>query len=374
MARVRRAIDVAAVSGATFAVTWQMLLSPSLHGSHAADALMAAVLAAPEVLAAAVALVTMAGNLPTRDSRALHLLATAAIVLAVTVLLAWHNIRTGAAWYAQGVGGGYIFAAGVMAVASRHGVPPAAPAGVRRHVSGAWALLPYVPIMLAVAAAASAQVRTGSLEPMLVWVLLATFCLVVLRQFLTLATVAKMAIKLEQQQRVLAHQAHHDPLTGLPNRAAFHDAADAVLAEPARRVTVMLLDLDGFKPVNDTLGHAAGDAVLVQTAHRLVAAVRPGDLVARLGGDEFVILLEGADSGIGTAVARRVLSVIAEPMTVDGTTVRVGCSVGLTARPPGQSETVSSLLSQADMAMYAAKAAGKGAIRCHEPARASMLV
>jgi diguanylate cyclase (GGDEF)-like protein/PAS domain S-box-containing protein len=156
----------------------------------------------------------------------------------------------------------------------------------------------------------------------------------------------------------LAHQAFHDSLTGLSNRAVFRDRVDHALARSAREdssLTVLLLDLDGFKMVNDSLGHDAGDDLLVAVAARIQACGRASDTVARLGGDEFAILLEDAgDEARATAVAERVLSGLAAPFEVRGREVFVIAFSG------GAEATTDELIRNADTAMYAAKAGGKG--------------
>lgn len=111
----------------------------------------------------------------------------------------------------------------------------------------------------------------------------------------------------------LTHLAQHDVLTGLPNRALFDERLQSALAHPERITTVMLLDLDGFKTVNDSMGHAAGDALLATVARRLASALRPGDTVARLGGDEFTILAQGLDEPSAIRLADRVLRTLEEP-------------------------------------------------------------
>ncbi|MCC6174477.1 MAG: EAL domain-containing protein [Chloroflexi bacterium] len=161
----------------------------------------------------------------------------------------------------------------------------------------------------------------------------------------------------------LARQAFFDPLTGLPNRVLFMYSIEHALAGARRNkvgVAVMFLDLDGFKRVNDTFGHQAGDQLLVALGQRLKACVRPGDTVARLGGDEFTILLEDipyADEA--TRVAQRILDRLQEPFPLDGRDVYVGTSIGIAFGMPGESEPPN-LLRFADAAMYRAKAAGKG--------------
>ncbi|MFB9356474.1 GGDEF domain-containing protein [Actinoplanes nipponensis] len=368
MARFRRLIDVAAVSGATFALTWQFVLLPSLHRMGSGPTALAAAQTLPEVIACAIALVTMAATAGGNSNHALRLLALATVVLAVTALLSLRNGMEGSPWYATGVGGGYVFAAGLMAMASREDMPGGSTASVRRLVASAWVLLAYAPIVGAVAATAVLQLRTGTIGPVVVWVLLGTFSLVLLRQFLTLATVSALAVRLAAQTEELAHQAHHDALTGLPNRAAFYAAGATALTGGERPIMIMLIDLDGFKAVNDTLGHAAGDEVLVAVSARLLAALRPDDVVARLGGDEFAVLLTDVPVQTGIGTAKRVVHSLSEPMRIHSTDVAVGCSIGVTTAAGG-ADDISALIREADLAMYAAKSHGKGVIRVYEPPR-----
>jgi diguanylate cyclase (GGDEF)-like protein len=358
--RYRGFLDVAAVSGAVFALTWMYVLEPA---KHSVDALMtsgyAAALTGPEVVAAAVALVSLSRNLPSGAGLAPRLLGSAALILALTALVALRNGVEGNDWWIGGVSFGYLAAAGLVMLASEAQTSGAASSVTHRHFSGAWALLPYIPIILAVVATAVQQLQSVSLSAELVWVLLGTFSLVLLRQFMTVAIVGRLAVKLESQQEALAYQAHHDPLTGLYNRAAFTQLGNEMLAGQGH-AAVLLLDLDGFKPVNDSLGHAAGDRVLVTVAERLRTAVRPGDLVCRLGGDEFALLLgDPATEEAGLQVAGRILASLTEPMAIRDDRVMVGGSIGLTTGH----DSLSELLRQADVAMYAAKAAGKGAVR-----------
>jgi diguanylate cyclase (GGDEF)-like protein/PAS domain S-box-containing protein len=156
--------------------------------------------------------------------------------------------------------------------------------------------------------------------------------------------------------------AFHDSLTGLPNRSLLMDRMAQLIARTDREhcnVAVMFLDLDGFKRVNDTLGHATGDDLLVVVATRLLAQVRQVDTVARLGGDEFVIML---DNPVGndevTQIAARIIESINEPMHFGPTTVKVGISIGI-AMHADNGLTPNKLLKSADGAMYQAKAAGK---------------
>ncbi|WP_432520190.1 diguanylate cyclase domain-containing protein [Kineococcus sp. SYSU DK006] len=178
---------------------------------------------------------------------------------------------------------------------------------------------------------------------------------------------AALALRNAASRDALRTQARTDPLTGLPNRAAFQDAVDrAVLRADGAGSALLFIDLDGFKAVNDDLGHAAGDALLRTVAARLRGTTREGDLCARLGGDEFAVLLTAADEQEATAVGRRVVAVLSEPVRFSGVTARVGASVGVALHEPGGDHgDGEALVRAADAAMYAAKAAGKGCVRLH---------
>jgi len=171
------------------------------------------------------------------------------------------------------------------------------------------------------------------------------------------------------EQRRERHDARHDPLTGLPNRRVLAERLGQALARARRghgMLAVLFLDLDGFKPVNDTYGHAAGDVVLAAVAGRLCAAVRDSDLVARLGGDEFVVVLENAgDTDMVAAVVRRLRDAVAEPIglgtAAPDVAVAVTAAVGVATASGGPDTTgrvvadPQVLLDAADQAMYAAK-------------------
>jgi diguanylate cyclase (GGDEF)-like protein len=162
----------------------------------------------------------------------------------------------------------------------------------------------------------------------------------------------------------LAYLAHHDVLTDLPNRVLFRERLDRALLTASRdggRLAVLQIDLNRFKAINDTLGHAAGDAVLAAVASRMREVIRASDTVARFGGDEFAVLLPGAEEAGALRVANQIRAMVSPPINLEGRFVTVGASIGI-ALYPEQATHADMLLHNADVAMYVAKAAGGGAV------------
>ena len=167
----------------------------------------------------------------------------------------------------------------------------------------------------------------------------------------------------------LAHLAYHDPLTGVANRSAVEEQLGREL-ERARRddqaVAVLYLDLDHFKLVNDSLGHAAGDQVLIEVASRIRAVIRGGDLLARLAGDEFIVVCPGISRAGAEAVADKVLAALDDSLVVDGEEFQIGASIGI-AVGPRDGASAADLLKHADTAMYQAKRSGRDAHALYRP-------
>jgi diguanylate cyclase (GGDEF)-like protein len=216
-----------------------------------------------------------------------------------------------------------------------------------------------------------------SAAPLVVVVMSRSVLLVLLFLLPLIAVYANAAIAMQRE-----HQALHDQLTGLPNRALLFDRAGEAVAEAARtgsKTGFLLLDLDRFKEVNDTLGHSLGDGLLQAVAYRLARSVRPGDVVARLGGDEFAVLLPAVRAtSAAREVAARLRAALAEAVRLEGMSFEISASVGI-ALYPDDADSVEQLLQHADVAMYLAKERRTGVERYagpagrHFPARLSLL-
>ncbi|TSE27647.1 putative signaling protein [Tepidimonas thermarum] len=219
--------------------------------------------------------------------------------------------------------------------------------------------------------AADARLHLSASTGFLAVGLLAAFLLVISGQRRrTEQLVQQRTLELARSHASLMQLAHFDALTGLVNRSFWTEQAHTVLATArasGQEVGIVFLDLDRFKHINDSLGHTQGDRLLQTVAARLQGCLRARDVLGRFGGDEFVVLLPWIKGREGAAtVARKIARTLDEPITLHGTQVRVGASLGV-AVFPHDGDTVDALLRQADTAMYAAKAAGRNQWRFFEP-------
>ncbi|WP_189330863.1 GGDEF domain-containing protein [Actinoplanes ianthinogenes] len=241
-------------------------------------------------------------------------------------------------------------------------------AGKQRHGTSrkrSFSMLPYGALWLTFALLVVSLVVRGS-GPC-TWTAVAGLAaitgVVVARQLISFVSNEELLVERDALAARLHTMAFTDNLTGLANRAQFLDRLDDALGDLDTPVGVLLIDLDDFKPVNDTHGHAAGDAVLVQSAERLRGCVGPADVVARLGGDEFAVLIARCGADDLAAVADRVVRALDQPCPLaDGAEARVRASVGGAVSLDASRDALA-LLHTADQAMYEAKCAGKGAFR-----------
>jgi len=187
----------------------------------------------------------------------------------------------------------------------------------------------------------------------------------------TISRLRQKVIQLEQEVVHAHHFAYHDELTGLPNRSLLRDRLNQAIVQAARQnkqVGLLLLDLDGFKSVNDRLGHAIGDKLLQRVAERLLSCIRGADTACRYGGDEFVILLPEVDGEKSAAdVAQKLRAHLAKPYVVDEHSITATASIGV-AVYPSDGSSQNDLIRRADIAMYLAKAHNNSPIRSLQPA------
>jgi len=172
-----------------------------------------------------------------------------------------------------------------------------------------------------------------------------------------------LAIERKEARAQIARLAYHDMLTGLPNRAQLRDLVNQAIEDcRERQLALLFLDLDHFKDVNDTLGHSAGDALLVEFAKRLRSQIQPSDLLGRLSGDEFVVVLPNCDPARASLVASHITEALASPLWIDNRQVPISASMGISIYPDNATD-IDTLIQQADAAMYKAKQAGRSTHR-----------
>ena len=362
--RISALLDGVIIASALLLLSWSVSLGAAWQGgSDLTAAVIGVAYPLGDVLLASLAVLLLSRAEP-GDRAGLVLLTGGVLALAVADTAFLYGTADGT--YASGdlldVGwvAGFL-AIGVAGLAHR---PDQLPGPGRTATAPAWPrlLLPYVPTTFATVEVFGRLYTGHPLHPVQVTCALVIFAAGLLRQFLALAENRHLLATVRSSEEQLRHQAFHDPLTGLPNRALFADRIDHALRLAARdRLprSVLFVDLDDFKQVNDGLGHAAGDRVLMDAGARLRACVRDGDTVARIGGDEFAVLLEGSDEP-PERVAERIVRELRGLADADGRPVPVTASIGIATHLPGLGrQDAEELLAAADHAMYEAKSAGK---------------
>ena len=358
-------IDSVLIAASLVALAWSMVPdrifqqagdSPSVVGVAAVYPVADLVLATMAVLLMVTRPSTPAGRLP------LGLVSLALLAFGVSDTIRLLALEDGS--LSPLASAGYLLGPALIALAALS--PPGAPdpATVSR-TDWLHLLLPYVPV---IATGVVIAVRTGaggtltSYEAYLGWLGLG---LVVARQMFTIVDNTVLLARVSEGQDRLQHQAYHDPLTGLANRALFRERLVVALEahrQHGRPVALLFADLDDFKLINDSFGHAIGDRLLRAIGERLNVCVPSEDLVARLGGDEFAVLLDHRPRD-ADAIARHMLAALREPFAIDGHTVAVGASIGMVVPESADSDlSADILLRRADAAMYASKRRGKGTI------------
>jgi diguanylate cyclase len=357
--RLRTLLDGCIIATALLYASWALVLGPAFQSDTTSVAEKTIALAYPvsDVVIATIAFVVL--GIRRRGHVPVTVLGGALLSLTVADTALAYYSQQGTYHTGFVTDTGWVAAFLLIAAAALH--PPRAGIPQSERADPIRALLPYLPLALAVVTSAGLQLRHRTAGPFLYWCFAVLVVLVFGRQLLTVLDNQRLNRQLAAMVGQLEYQAFHDRLTGLPNRALFHDRVEQALGRRLRQPTpivLLFIDLDDFKDVNDGLGHAAGDELLVAVAQRLRDCVRTEDTVARLGGDEFAILLEHAtDEPAATAVAARVVQTMEAPFPLADGVVRVTASVGVTISSDLDLDTV---LRQADVAMYTAKAHGKG--------------
>ncbi|MDR7273939.1 putative bifunctional diguanylate cyclase/phosphodiesterase [Catenuloplanes atrovinosus] len=363
-AHVVTMLDVVIVLGSVVMLSWAPIRAVLQAGEGPPGALVAAVahLVMDALLAVLLALLLAVRQPPRALRPPLLLLGGGLLALAVSDGFYAYLVSTGAERMSPLHSAGWVLGPALVALASLAPAPEEPPSADTDGLDPVFLLLPVLPV---VATGVTLAIRTLVGHP-LTWPEVALgwlgLLLVIVRQMVTIVDNRALLLSVAEARRRLAHQATHDPLTGLANRELFGRRLSAAVdahREEGRPIALLFVDLDDFKFVNDSFGHAAGDRMLQEIAARLQRCVRRDDLVARLGGDEFAVLLE-ADHVAPGLVGERILAALREPVLVDGKPVTVAASVGVVAPEPYDiGLTGDALLRRADAAMYAGKRRGK---------------
>lgn len=357
-------IDGLLIAAALLIVSWETVLGAVYRAG--ASGLLPTVLGLAYPLSD-VAIVTMIlvrlGRSPRRGRFALLLLAGGLAILAVGDSSFAYLTATGAYATGNALDAGWVAGYLLIGLAALHSAShPVREAPPRTITSRVQQFLPYPPVAAALSVIIAQRVISSTMDAFTFWAMLAIVVLVLVRQYLAFGTNVALVGNLAAREREMAYQAHHDALTGLPNRVQFQDAVSRALQEgddDASSCAVLFIDLDDFKQINDRYGHATGDSVLKLVAGRLKANLRPGDIAARLGGDEFAVLVDNArETKQLDAIAERILVTLRQPAAIDGRILPVRGTIGI-AVADSSVHGWQELLRRADVAMYVAKRQGK---------------
>jgi diguanylate cyclase len=352
--RFRALLDGGLIGVAVLFAGWALVLGAAWQGdgpllAHAIN------IAYPvtDVAMMAVALLSLLWA-KTRHRRALCLLAGAFTMMGIADMAFTWLVDNGSYTSSSQLGVVWIASYVMVALAARLPDPDREP---NDHITSIGAvLLPYVPFGVAAIVVAPRLFDGRPLEPFLAINGALLLMLALARQTMMALDLRRTVVTLSERDHELARLALHDGLTGLPNRAQFVQRLKSIVARPGAHPSVVYIDVDGFKEINDRHGHAYGDFVLIEASRRLRACTRPAMLLARLGGDEFVVIVE---SGVDEAVelARAALDSFAAHFRLDGEVIWFQASIGVAAWAPGIEPQ--EVVRRADAAMYVAKSTGK---------------
>jgi diguanylate cyclase (GGDEF)-like protein len=364
--RLRMLADAVVAAWAMLIVAWVPLLRPFLHEAEGSAVTRTIAVAYPVMDLVLVGLLcAMLAQFAAHSRGTLILLTVAVLWFAAADLYATYSIANGHLDPAtlSNVGWTAAFLCFALAAFRRYRAEGPRKPALRPELR-VFAYMPYVPVILAVAEGLREALLAERHDPTLTAFVLVLAGLCVVRQAVAsrenrLLT-ADLERRVEERTAELAHLAFHDALTGLANRERLALAATQALAQGRPgRVWMLLLDLDGFKLVNDTLGHAVGDELLRVVGARLDGRCPPEALLVRLGGDEFAVLLPDTDAPGAADIAAMLITAFDEPFTLGHRQVRLAGSIGVAPAAEGAGDA-GDLLRDADLAMYAAKNAGRG--------------
>jgi diguanylate cyclase len=363
--RVVVVLDGLVLVGALLVLTWTTSLGAVVRAGAPTPFAFGVAIAYPitDLMAVIVVVLLLANSpVPRAAHRQLVLLGCGLFGISFSDSFFAYLVASGATSMPALADAGFIIGPPLLALAAL--TPPVADSPEVEPAGARWGhlLLPYVPVAATCALIIVQLVAGSALDGVEIGVETVVVALLITRQAITLVENNKLLDRVTEGRRKLTHQAFHDALTGLANRALFRDRLDHALALHQRDgggLAVLFLDLDDFKAVNDRFGHSAGDRLLREAADRLTGGVRSGDTVARLGGDEFAVLLEGP--GDAEETADKLLDTLRRPYELQGRAVTVGASIGYAdvADYPASAEE---LIRRADAAMYAGKRAGKNTL------------
>ena len=385
--RIRAVIDGLMIATSLLLTSWVLVLGPLVREGGETVLAQAISLAYPagDVVLVTIVVYVLLRARRTADTQSAHpltLISAALLCFAIGDFGFSYLQLIGA--YASGsiIDAGWFTGYALLLLAARK--PAVAASPERDEDEGSQPLglvLPYAAVALALLTYSAGMLFDSfELDAVTSWLRSGIIALLVVRQILTMrenlwltrhleARVAERTAELRASQLQLTHEASHDSLTGLANRALFKARVEHALLRTAGRpnsVAVLFLDLDGFKEVNDSLGHAVGDELLTEVGRRLRDCVRPEDTVARLGGDEFAVLVERDVTTEGAiAVAERIVADLSQRVRVSARRQPVRASVGIALARAG--EGADQLLRNADLAMYRAKARGDGGHELYDP-------
>ncbi|GAB7045580.1 GGDEF domain-containing protein [Catenuloplanes indicus] len=344
--RLRLTLDGAMAAAALFVPAWAYLIRPASENIGRPVTTLIAVVVCTQLAALAFALVLLSRH---RGTNAFTLLAAASAVSGAASVTYCALIVHDRATELAAVAALSTLATFMLIAMTWYPMPETAPCNGA--ATGLAATLPYLPVLCAFTITVTLR-RYGGFDDVIFATMCVVFGLVLLRQAVALHSITVLLAEVEQQRTELQYQATHDHLTGLTNRSYLYQRAAGWGGSP---ISLLLLDLDGFKEINDRFGHATGDEVIIEVATVLTALVPPHHTVARLGGDEFAVILEPSPPPVEAATfGERLIAAI----SAKG---RVGASLGLAYEPTGRT-TLGMLLSDADAALDKAKAAGKGRV------------